>query len=161
MTVVRLFNTIGPRQTEQYGMVVPRFVKQALRGDPITVYGDGTQQRSFTWVGDVVNAMIALVRHPGAVGEVFNIGHTKEISIYELALLVKRLTGSESPIVRVPFERAYESGFDDMRRRRPDISKLGRLIGYRPTLDLPEMLERIIAHHRAAEEVPVEVGAED
>jgi UDP-glucose 4-epimerase len=149
VTVLRLFNTIGPRQTGQYGMVVPRFVDQALRGQPITVYGDGTQQRSFTWVGDVVDAMIALVQHPGTVGEVLNVGHTKEISIHELALLVKRLTGSESEIVFVPFEEAYEEGFEDMPRRLPDISKLERLIGYRPTLDVDEILSRVIEHRAA------------
>ena len=146
--VVRLFNTIGPRQTGQYGMVVPRFVRLALAGEPIPVYGDGTQQRSFTWVGDVVSAMLALIEHPKAHGEVFNIGHTKEISIYELAVLVKRMTGSTSEIVLVPYEQAYEAGFEDMARRAPDISKIHRLIGYWPVLDLPEMLERIIAYER-------------
>ncbi len=149
VTIMRLFNTVGLRQTGQYGMVVPRFVHQALRGEPLTVYGDGTQRRSFTWVGDVVDAMIALVQHPGAVGEVFNVGHTKDIAIAELAHLVKRLTGSESEITHVAFEEAYETGFEDMARRLPDISKIERLIGYRPTLDLSEMLERIIAHARA------------
>ncbi len=149
VTIMRLFNTIGPRQTGQYGMVVPRFVHQALRGEPLTVYGDGAQRRSFTWVGDVVTAMIALVRHPGAVGEVFNVGHTKDIAIVELARLVKRLTGSASEIAHVGFEDAYESGFEDMARRLPDLSKIERLIGYRPTLDLPEMLERIIHQARA------------
>ena len=146
--VVRVFNTIGPRQTGQYGMVVPRFVRQALLGEPITVYGDGTQRRSFTWVRDVVNAMVRLVQHPGAYGEVFNIGHTQETSILDLARLVKELTGSPSEIVFVPYEEAYEPGFEDIPRRLPDISKVQRLIGYRPTLDLPEMLERIIAHER-------------
>jgi len=150
VTIMRLFNTVGPRQTGQYGMVVPRLVHQALRGEPLTVYGDGTQRRSFTWVGDVVDAMIALVQHPGAAGEVFNVGHTKDIAIGELARLVKRLTESESEVTHVAFEEAYESGFEDMARRLPDISKIERLIGYRPTLDLSEMLERIIAHARAA-----------
>jgi UDP-glucose 4-epimerase len=149
VTIMRLFNTIGPRQTGQYGMVVPRFVRQALRGEPLTVYGDGTHRRSFTWVGDVVNAMITLVQHAGAVGEVFNVGHTKDIEIRELAALVKRLTGSDSEITYLEFERAYESGFEDMPRRLPDISKIQRLTGYRPSLDLSEMLERIIAHARA------------
>jgi len=148
VTVVRLFNTIGPRQTGQYGMVVPRFVGQALEGEPITVYGDGQQRRSFTWVGDVVDAMIALVQHPGAVGQVFNVGHTKDISVLELARLVRRLAASDSEIVQVPFEQAYEPAFEDMARRLPDISKIGRLIGYRPTLNLPVMLERIITHER-------------
>jgi UDP-glucose 4-epimerase len=146
--IVRLFNTIGPRQTGQYGMVVPRFVRLALAGEPIPVYGDGTQRRSFTWVGDVIGAMLALIEHPKAYGEVFNIGHTKEISIYDLAALVKTMTGSPSEIVLVPYEEAYEAGFEDMRRRVPDISKIHGLIGYRPVLDLPEMLERVIAHER-------------
>lgn len=149
--VVRLFNTIGPRQTGQYGMVVPRFVRLALAGEPIPVYGDGTQRRSFTWVGDVIGAMLALIEHPKAYGEVFNIGHTKEISIYDLAALVKRMTGSPSKIVLVSYEEAYEAGFEDMPRRVPDISKIQRLIGYRPVLDLPEMLERVIAYERDRE----------
>jgi len=149
VTVLRLFNTIGPRQTGQYGMVVPRFVRQALSGEPITVYGDGRQRRSFTWVGDAVHAMIALAQHPGAVGEVFNVGHTKDITILDLALLVKLLTHSPSDIVTVPFEQAYESGFEDMQRRLPDTTKLRRLIGYRPTLGLPAMLETIVASQRA------------
>jgi UDP-glucose 4-epimerase len=156
--IVRLFNTIGPRQTGQYGMVVPRFVCQALLGEPITVYGDGTQRRSFTWVGDVVNAMMALIEHPGAYGEVFNIGHTKEVTIYELAALVKEMTGSRSEVRFVPYEKAYEAGFEDMPRRLPDISKIQRLIGYRPTFDLPEMLERIIADYRQ-EPDQLEAGA--
>jgi UDP-glucose 4-epimerase len=146
--IVRLFNTVGPRQSGQYGMVVPRFVCQALLGMPITVYGDGTQRRSFTWVGDVVNAMVALIEHPGAYGEIFNIGHTKEIAIYDLAALLKEMVGSRSEIRFVPYEEAYEAGFEDMPRRLPEISKIHRLIGYQPTLDLPEMLERIIAYYR-------------
>jgi len=146
--VVRLFNTIGPRQTGQYGMVVPRFVRLALTGQPIQVYGDGTQRRSFTWVGDVIGAMLALIEHPKAYGEVFNIGHTKEISIYDLAVLLKAMTNSSSDIVLVPYEEAYEAGFEDMPRRVPDISKIERLIGYRPVVDLPEMLERVIAYER-------------
>ena len=146
--IVRLFNTIGPRQTGQYGMVVPRFVRLALAGEPIPVYGDGTQRRSFTWVGDVIGAMLALIEHPKAYGEVFNIGHTKEISIHDLAVLVKQMTGSPSEIVLVPYEEAYEAGFEDMPRRVPDISKIQRLIGYQPVLDLPEMLERVIAYER-------------
>ncbi len=153
VTVLRVFNTIGPRQSGQYGMVVPRFIDQALRGLPITVYGDGTQQRSFTWVGDVVDAMIALVQHPGAVGEVFNVGHTKEIAIRDLARLIREMTGSESDIVYVPFEEAYERGFEDMPRRLPDIRKLQRVIGYRPTLDLGEMIQRIVTDHCLSMEV--------
>jgi UDP-glucose 4-epimerase len=146
--VIRLFNTIGPRQTGQYGMVVPRFVRRALLGEPIPVFGDGTQRRSFTWVGDVVAAMIRLIDVPEAYGDVFNIGHTEDISIYDLAVLVRRLTDSESAIVRIPYEEAYESGFEDMPRRCPDISKLRRLIGYTPSMGLSEMLRRVIAAER-------------
>jgi len=150
VVIVRLFNTIGPRQTGRYGMVVPRFVRRALAGEPILVYGDGTQRRSFTWVGDVVNAMIALGlhQHGQAHGEVFNIGHTKDISIYELAVMVKTLAGSRSEIQLIPYEQAYEAGFEDMQRRLPDISKIQRIIEYQPTVGLREMLERIIVHHR-------------
>jgi UDP-glucose 4-epimerase len=153
--VVRLFNTIGPRQTGQYGMVVPRFVRQALLGEPITVYGDGSQRRSFTWVGDVVNAMIKLIQHHKAYGEVFNVGHTDEISIYELAELVKAITDSPSEIICIPYEQAYEAGFEDMARRLPDLTKTQRTIGYRPTLDLPRMLEWIIAYYRTELAQPV------
>lgn len=148
VTVVRLFNTIGPRQTGQYGMVVPRFVRQAVSGKSITVYGDGTQRRSFTWVGDVVDALIALIQHPAAYGEVFNVGHTKDISIYDLALMVIEMTKSTSKIVFVAYEEAYDEGFEDMAQRLPDVSKIQRLIGYKPSLDLPEMLERILVHER-------------
>lgn len=149
VTVLRLFNTIGPRQSGDYGMVVPRFITQALNDEPITVYGDGTQRRSFTWVGDVVGAMTALVQHPGAVGEVFNVGHGKDISILELAELVKKLTDSRSEIILVPFEKAYNPDFEDMPRRRPSISKIERLIGYRPTKDLTEILMEVIDYTRA------------
>jgi UDP-glucose 4-epimerase len=158
--VARLFNTIGPRQTAQYGMVVPRFVRQALAGESITVYGDGTQRRSFTWVGDVVEALIRLVQCPAAYGEVFNVGHHKDISIYDLAVLVKEMTDSSSDIVFVPYDRAYEAGFEDMPRRLPDISKIQALIGYQPTLDLPEMLERIIAFERQRSARAVAVSTE-
>lgn len=152
--VVRLFNTIGPRQTGQYGMVAPRFVKQALLGEPITVYGNGAQQRSFTWVGDVVDAIIKLIQDPSAYGEVFNIGHTDEISILQLAELVKSMSNSRSEIVFVPYEQAYESGFEDMARRLPDLTKIQGIIGYRPTMDLPHMLQEIIAYYRAELEQP-------
>jgi UDP-glucose 4-epimerase len=147
-SVVRLFNTIGPRQSGQYGMVVPRFVRLALDGQPIPVYGDGTQRRSFTWVGDVVWAMLALIGQSKANGEVFNIGHTQDISIHDLAVLVKRMTNSPSEIVLVPYEQAYEPGFEDMPRRSPDISKITRLVDYRPTLNLVDMLQRIITYER-------------
>lgn len=145
--VVRLFNTIGPRQTGRYGMVVPRFLEQALHGEPLTVYGDGTQRRSFTWVGDVAAALADLIERPEAAGQVFNVGHHEEISIRELAVLVKRLTGSSSEIRLVPYEEAYGEGFEDMPRRLPDTSKLRALIGFRPSLDLTGMLREIVAHH--------------
>lgn len=141
--VVRLFNTVGPRQTGQYGMVVPRFVGQARRGDPITVYGDGGQRRCFTWVGDVVQALIALSQHPGAVGEIFNLGNTEEVTILELAERAKGLTGSRSSITFVPYEQAYAEGFEDMSRRVPSIEKAHRLIGYRPTLGLDGILKSV------------------
>src|SRR3954471_23368237 len=129
VVIVRLFNTVGPRQTGQYGMVLPTFVRQALAGQPLTVFGDGTQSRSFTYVGDVVEAFIKLMHEPRAVGEVFNVGNTGEISIRELAEKVKAMTGSVSPIQMVPYEKAYEAGFEDMPRRVPDISKIRALIG--------------------------------
>ena len=147
-TVVRLFNTVGPRQTGQYGMVIPTFVKQALAGRPITVYGDGTQTRCFTYVGDVVRALMALMDHEGAVGQVFNIGSTEELSITALAERVQALTDTRAPIVYVPYAEAYEEGFEDMPRRVPDISKIGALIGYRPTVALDEILHRVITHFR-------------
>lgn len=149
VVVARLFNTIGLRQTGRYGMVVPRFIQQAMLGEPITVYGDGKQRRSFTWVGDVVEALINLTNHPDAQGRVFNVGHTKDISIFELAVLIKSLTGSTSDIRLIPYEQAYESGFEDIRRRVPDISRIQRLFGYNPSLDLADMLEGIIEHERS------------
>ena len=146
--VVRLFNTVGPRQTGQYGMVIPTFVRQALAGQPITIYGDGTQSRSFTYVGDVVRAMVALINEPRAIGQVFNIGNGREITIADLAEKVRALTGSSSTIVRIPYDQAYESGFEDMPRRVPDITKIAGLIGYAPTVDLEEILERVIESFR-------------
>ena len=146
--IVRLFNTVGPRQTGQYGMVIPNFVRQALAGHPITVFGDGHQSRSFTYVGDVVRAMVALINEPAAIGHVFNIGHGAEIAINELAEKVKALTSSPSEIVHIPYDRAYESGFEDMPRRVPDITKLQSLIGFRPTVELDEILTRVIESFR-------------
>src|SRR5204862_7775117 len=131
--VVRLFNTVGPRQTGQYGMVIPTFVKQALSLRPITVYGDGNQTRCFGFVGDVVGALIKLMDHPNAVGQVFNIGSNEEVTIAELAEIVKTSTGSQSDIVLVPYSEAYEAGFEDMPRRVPDITKIHNLVGFRPT----------------------------
>jgi len=146
VTVVRLFNTVGPRQTGRYGMVIPNFVRQALAGAPITVHGDGSQRRCFTDVTDVVRALLGLIDHPGAVGEVFNVGSQQEISILDLAKKVKTATKSSSEIVFVPYEKAYEEGFEDMPRRIPDISKIEKLIGYRPTVSLERILERVIEH---------------
>jgi UDP-glucose 4-epimerase len=148
VVVVRLFNTVGPRQTGQYGMVLPTFVRQALAGHPITVFGDGRQSRSFTYVADVVDALIALAQEPRAVGEVFNIGNTEEVSIRGLADRVKSITGSDSPIQYVPYDQAYEAGFEDMPRRVPDISKIAALIGYRTTLNLDEIIGRVVEHMR-------------
>jgi UDP-glucose 4-epimerase len=146
--VVRLFNTVGPRQTGQYGMVIPNFVRQALTGEPITVFGDGTQSRSFTYVGDVVRAMVALIDEPRAVGQVFNIGNGHEITIGGLAAKIKSMTGSESEIVTIPYDQAYEAGFEDMPRRVPDISRIRSLVGYEPTVQLDETLRRVIEHFR-------------
>jgi UDP-glucose 4-epimerase len=150
--IVRLFNTVGPRQTGQYGMVVPNFVRQALAGEPMTVFGDGTQSRSFTYVGDVVTAMIALINEPRAIGQVFNIGNGEEISIRDLAERIKAMTGSASPIVTIPYDEAYEEGFEDMPRRVPDISKIRALIGYEPTVELDGILTRVIASFRVCEQ---------
>jgi UDP-glucose 4-epimerase len=148
--IVRLFNTVGPRQTGQYGMVVPNFVRQAIAGEPITVFGDGTQSRSFTYVGDVVRAVIALINEPRAIGQVFNIGNGAEISIRDLALRIKELTGSGSPIVTIPYDQAYEAGFEDMPRRVPDITRISALIGYKPEVELDEILTRVIGSFRPA-----------
>jgi UDP-glucose 4-epimerase len=146
--IVRFFNTVGPRQTGQYGMVIPNFVRQALAGQPITVFGDGSQSRSFTYVGDVVRAVVALINEPRAIGHVFNIGNGSEITINDLAEKVKTLTGSQSEIVRIPYDQAYESGFEDMPRRVPDIRKINELIGYKPTVELDEILHKVIESFR-------------
>jgi UDP-glucose 4-epimerase len=148
LVIARLFNTIGPRQTGSYGMVVPSFVQQALLGHPITVYGDGEQTRSFTYVDDVVSAVLKLMEHPQAVGEVFNVGNTEEVSINNLASLVKKLTESPSQIVHIPYDQAFEKGFEDMQRRIPDIAKIKKLIGFEPTVSLEESIKRIIEYYR-------------
>lgn len=145
--VVRLFNTVGPRQTGQYGMVIPTFVKQALANRPITIYGDGQQTRCFGFVGDVVGALVKLMDEPAAVGQVFNIGSDEEVSILELAERVKKLTDSTSEIVFVPYDEAYEEGFEDMPRRVPSIAKVNDLVGFRPTMLLDGILESVIAFH--------------
>jgi UDP-glucose 4-epimerase len=146
--IVRLFNTVGPRQTGQYGMVLPTFVRQALAGQPITVFGDGKQTRSFTFVGDVVEALLKLANEPRAIGGVFNIGNTDEVSIRELAERVKTLSGSQSSIQYVPYDEAYEAGFEDMPRRVPDISKIRSLVGYQPKLELNDIIKSVIEHIR-------------
>jgi UDP-glucose 4-epimerase len=148
VVIVRLFNTVGPRQTGQYGMVLPTFVRQALANQPITVFGDGTQSRSFTYVGDVVGALIKLAGEPRAIGEVYNIGNMGEVNIRDLAQRVKEMTGSSSAIEYVPYDEAYEAGFEDMPRRVPDITKLRDLIGYEPTLALDDIIQTVIDHIR-------------
>jgi UDP-glucose 4-epimerase len=146
--VARFFNTVGPRQTGRYGMVVPRFVGQALRNEPLTIYGTGEQTRTFTYVEDVVQGIMALIDEPSAVGEIFNIGGEQEISINELARRVKSLSGSTSSIEYIAYERAYQVGFEDMERRVPDVSKLKRTVGYTNSHDLDSMLAKIIEHER-------------
>jgi UDP-glucose 4-epimerase len=146
--VVRFFNTVGPRQTGQYGMVLPTFVRQALAGDPITVFGDGLQQRSFTYVGDAVQALSKLMVYPGAVGQVFNIGNVEEVTILELAERIKAATGSSSRIVKIPYDQAYEAGFEDMPRRVPDLTKIHTAIGYRPEIGLDETIRRVVTFMR-------------
>jgi UDP-glucose 4-epimerase len=148
IVIVRLFNTVGPRQTGQYGMVLPTFVRQALSGQPITVFGDGTQTRSFTYVADVVDALVKLAQEPRAIGEVFNIGNTEEVTIADLAERVKRMTDSASPVQFIPYDQAYEAGFEDMPRRVPDISKVRNLVGYEPRLSLDEIVCRVVEHFR-------------
>lgn len=151
--VVRMFNTVGPRQTGQYGMVIPTFVKQALSSRPITVHGDGTQTRCFAYVGDVVNAIVKLMDYPEAVGEVFNVGSTEEVTIAGVAERVKSLSQSDSEIVFVPYDEAYVEGFEDMPRRIPDTSKIAAAIGFKPTKDLDGILREVIAYYSQAENV--------
>ena len=157
--IVRLFNTVGPRQTGRYGMVVPSFVRQALSGQDITVFGDGTQSRCFTHVLDVVRMLIDLAEHPQAVGQVYNIGSNREIKIVELAQRVKELTESDSRIVMVPYDLAYEEGFEDMTRRVPDISKIRELLGYVPTTHLDEILTSVITYERTHREAGLVLSA--
>lgn len=145
--VVRLFNTVGPRQSGQYGMVVPRFVKQALRDEPITVYGDGSQARCFTHVADSVRALIALMDCDAAVGQVFNVGNTSEITILELAERVKEKTRSSSPVAFLSFAEAYEEDFEDMPRRVPCIEKIHAAVGWSPRLDMEAILDSVIDYH--------------
>jgi UDP-glucose 4-epimerase len=146
--IVRFFNTVGPRQSGQYGMVIPNFVRQALAGEPITVFGDGTQSRSFTHVADVVGALIKLVHEPKAIGEVINIGNVQETTILALAERIRELSGSKSIIRFIPYDQAYESGFEDMPRRVPALAKVERLIGYKPEHQLDVILTQVIDYFR-------------
>jgi UDP-glucose 4-epimerase len=149
VVVFRLFNTVGPRQTGQYGMVLPNFVRQALSGEPITVFGDGTQSRSFTYVGDVVRALLVLMDEPRAIGQVLNIGNVEEVTIRGLAERVKAAAGSASEIVTIPYDQAYESGFEDMPRRVPDLTRIRALIGYEPRVQLDEIIGHVLADFRS------------
>ena len=142
--VTRLFNTVGPRQTAAYGMVLPRFVKQALAGEPLTVYGDGRQTRCFCHVSDVVAALVALIEEPQAEGDVFNVGSTEEVTILEAAERVIAGAGSSSEVELIPYEKAYEEGFEDMQRRVPDISKIGALVGWQPKRTLEDIIGELI-----------------
>ena len=142
--IVRLFNTVGPRQTGSYGMVVPRFVSQALRNLPITIFGDGQQTRCFCYVGDVVDGLIALSEHEGALGQVFNIGGTDEVSIRDLASRVIDLAGSRSELEFIPYDVAYEEGFEDMVRRVPDTSRARQLVGFKPSVNLDDIIRLVI-----------------
>ena len=146
VVIVRLFNTVGPRQTGQYGMVVPRFVQQGLAGEPLTVYGDGKQTRSFAHVHDVVEALPKLLKLPSARGQIYNLGNDEEVTILELAERVKRITGNKAEIEFVPYEQAYVQGFDDMRRRVPDLTKVAQAIGYRPQKKLDNILQDVVAY---------------
>ncbi|HWE37133.1 MAG TPA: NAD-dependent epimerase/dehydratase family protein [Isosphaeraceae bacterium] len=158
VVVARLFNTVGPRQTGRYGMVIPRFIAQALADEPMTVYGDGHQRRCFAHVADVVGALVALMEQPKARGEVFNIGNDEEVSILELAERIRSLTGSKSPIRLVPYGQAYTAGFEDMLRRVPDLSKVRRLIDYRPSRSLDQILADVLAEHRRRGPTPSSAG---
>ncbi len=148
IVISRLFNTVGPRQTGAYGMVIPRLVDQALQNRPLTVYGDGKQSRTFTYVKDVVNALIALMHEKNAVGEVFNIGGIEEITILDLAKRIIEQTGSESTIAMIPYEKAFEKDFEDMQRRVPGIDKIKKLIGYEPKTDLHTILQSVISYQK-------------
>jgi UDP-glucose 4-epimerase len=144
----RLFNTVGPRQTGRYGMVVPRFIRQAIQNQSITIYGDGAQSRCFCDVRDVVPAIMSLAEHPDAAGQLYNIGGTEEVTIGQLAERVKALTGSQSTIVHIPYQEAYAPGFEDMQRRMPDISRIKTLLGWQPQSSLDEILAAVLDYER-------------
>ena len=146
--IARLFNTVGPRQTGSYGMVMPRFVGQALRNQPITIFGDGTQTRCFCHVNDVVGGLVSLAAHPEAIGKVFNIGGSQEISICDLAKRIIELSGSKSQLEFIPYDVAYETGFEDMVRRVPDTDRARRLVGFETSFDLDDMIRSVITEYR-------------
>lgn len=148
VVITRLFNTVGPRQTGRYGMVLPNFVQSALLGKPIRVYGDGTQSRSFTHVHDVIRAITGLMDEPGAEGDIFNVGNGREITINELAEKVKEMTGSNSEIEHIPYEKAYGPGFEDMQRRCPSIEKINGLIGFEPSYDIGAIIQSVIDYFK-------------
>jgi UDP-glucose 4-epimerase len=150
IVIVRFFNTVGPRQTGRYGMVLPSFVRQALANEPITVYGTGRQLRCFGYVSEVVEAVLRLIDTPAAIGKVFNIGCDREISINDLAQLVRERAGSSSEIVHIPYEEVYDEGFEDLQRRVPDVRKLQACIGYRPTMEIGEIVDQVIQATRAS-----------
>ncbi len=147
--IIRLFNTVGPRQTGSYGMVIPRFVGQALRNEPITVFGDGNQTRCFCHVGDVVEGLVALSEHPEAFGKVFNLGGGEEVSIRELAERVIELTGSQSSLEFIPYDTAYEAGFEDMERRVPNTTRAMQLVGFEPSASLDDIIRSVIDDQQA------------
>ena len=149
VVIVRFFNTVGPRQLGEYGMVIPIFVHKALLGDTLPVFGDGNQRRSFTYVGDVVKGIIKLMDTKKAEGQVINIGNSDEITINELAKLVIKITKSKSQIEYIPYEKAYGIGFEDMSRRKPDISKINKLIGFQPTLGIEEIVEQVVKYMKS------------
>ncbi len=150
IVIGRFFNTVGPRQTGSYGMVIPRLVQQALAGQPLTVYGDGRQTRCFCNVKDTVRAIVALAGEPRAVGEIFNVGSQEEVSMCQLAERVLARSGSASPVVLVPYDQAYEKGFEDMQRRVPAIDKVRAAVGWAPRIPLDQTLDEVIAYFRAA-----------
>jgi UDP-glucose 4-epimerase len=148
VVIARLFNTVGPRQAAQYGMVIPRFIRQAFANEPLTVYGDGTQTRAFAHVEDTVRALTGLMDSEDARGQVFNVGSTEEITIAELARLVIEQTGSSSTIRFLPFEEAYDANFEDLTRRVPDLSRIHAAIGYQPARSIRDVIADVIAHEK-------------
>ena len=159
--VIRLFNTVGPRQSPAYGMVIPRLVRQALADEPVTVFGDGTQTRCFCHVRDVVGALVGLLDEPRAVGEMFNVGSSEEISIEELARLIIARTASSSPLVHLPYDVAYEVGFEDMAKRVPDVTKIRSLTGWRARRALVDILDDVISEARAEGDGRATYGLQD